>query len=525
MATERGFDSAPSHPQNDKNDRNDKNDTGRALSGPTPQNDKNDRNDKNDTGRVSASVYQNLPETLAAVTSEIEDGRERDVVLTGALPVLAGAFQDSRFYYGEHWHSLNLYTAVIAPAAKGKGKMRHARKIGEPLNETLHESSKQTRQDWRERRDSDEQEAGPRPEWRRFFLSADSSASKMKEALAASPHGVIFETEFKTLSNVLEQEWGQFRDVLLKGFQNEPVEVERQRLEEPQRIEHPAPSMAVSGTPGTFSEVISDTEDGLFSRFAFYHFEGEPSWKNQFGSVEPSGLDHALERASKRLKAMYREQSKREEPLYLTFPDRAARMVNELGNFITEHWKREGVRGELNASLRRAALRSLRIAGVLRLLRHHENGNGLHNGKTVEVGMKDLKVGLRLAFTYLTHSLQIAERFGVKDERQSLRRNQIRYLEALPDEQFETDEAKEIAGDVGVNERTAQRWLDKWAEQTALVEKVEYGTWEKVAPDRDSDEVPGVVAVESAISVIVDDSASGDGAATGEGLTGGDRHE
>jgi DNA-binding transcriptional ArsR family regulator len=475
----------------------------------------------NDTGRISERVYQNLPETIAAITREVEDGRERDVVLTGALPVVAGALQDSRFYYGEHWHSLNLYTAVIAPAAKGKGKMRHARKIGEPLNEKLHEDSKQRLQDWRERRDSDEQEAGSRPEWQRFFLSADSSASKMKEALAASPHGVIFETEFKTLSNVLEQDWGQFRDVLLKGFQNEPVEVERQRLEEPQRIEHPAPSMAVSGTPGTFSEVISDTEDGLFSRFAFYQFEGEASWKNQFGSVEPSGLDHALERASKRLKAMYREQSKREDPLYVTFSDQAPRVVNELGDFITEHWKREGVRGELNASLRRAALRSLRIAGVLRLLRHHEQGHGLHNGKTVEVGAQDLEVGLRLAFTYLTHSLQIAEQFGVKDERQSLRRDQIRYLEALPNHPFETEKAKEIAGDVGVNQRTAQRWLKKWAKETGLVEKIERGKWEKIAPDRDSDRVPGVVAVESAISVFLDDSPSGDGVATEESLTGG----
>lgn len=503
--------------QNDTNDKNDKNDTGRTLT----ENDTNDMNDKNDTGRVSERVYQNLPDTLAAITREVEDDHERDVVLTGALPVVAGALHNTRFKYGGMWSSLNLYTAVIAPAAKGKGKMRHSRKIGNPLNETLHERSKERLQEWKEDKASDEQKAGPRPEWQRFFLPADSSAADLKEALAASPHGVIFETEFKTLSNVLDQDWGQFRDVLLKGFHSEQVEVGRQKLDEPRLIENPAPSMAVSGTPGTFSEVISDTEDGLFSRFGFYQFEGEPSWKSQFGDVEPSGLDRAIEDASKRLKAMYREQSKRDEPLYLTFTDEVARVVDELAEFVTKHWKREGVRGELHSCLKRAAVRSLRIAGILRLLRHHEQGHGLHNGKTVEVAMQDAEIGVRIAFTYLQHSLQIAEQFGVKDERQSLRLNQIEYLEALPSGTFETEKAKEIAGDVGVSERTAQRWLDKWADETGLIENVEYGTWQKTALDRDSDEAPGVDCVASAVDAILPGGPGGDGVAADESLAGG----
>lgn len=470
-----------------------------------PEDDTNDTNDTNDTGRVSEAVYENLPVTLRDITRRIESDHERDVVLTGALPVVAGALPNTRFKYGGMWLGLNLYSAVIAPAGRGKGKMRHARKIGDPLNQRLHERSKKRLEQWKERKQSDNQEAGPKPEWQRFYLPADSSAASLKKGLANSPSGVIFETEFMTLSNVLEQDWGQFRDVLLKGFQNEPVEVGREKLEQPRMIEHPAPSMAVSGTPGTFSEVIADTEDGLFSRFAFYQFEGEADWMNQFGSVEPSALDKAVDGAADRLMAMYREQDKRDEPLYLVYNDRSEQILNQACSFVTEHWKREGVRPELHSCLRRAAVRALRIAGMMRLLRHHEKGQSLFAPETVEVGTEDMEVGLRLAFTYLVHALQIAEQFGVKDERQDLRRDQLRFLETLPDEQFETADAKEIADEVGANPRTAQRWLKDWATEKNLVEKVSRGTWKKINFGRDSERVPGVISVISVICVIFDD--------------------
>ena len=488
--------------EDDTNDTNDTNDTGHTSEPMDQQKDKKDRKDKKDTGRVSAEVYKNLPPTLRDITRNLDQDHERDVVLTALLPVVAGALHRTRFKYGGMWSGLNLYTAAVAPAGMGKGKMRHARKVGDPLNKRLHDRSEKRMEQWEDRKQSENQQAGPRPAWERLYLPADSSAASLKKALAASPSGVIFETEFKTLSNVLQQDWGQFRDVLLKGFQNEPVEVGREKLEKPQMIEHPAPSMAVSGTPGTFSEVISDTEDGLFSRFAFYKFEGEATWMDQFGDVEGDALDAAVESAADRMEAMYHEQEKREEPLYLTFSDQATRSLNQACSFVTEHWKRRGVRPELHSSLRRAAVRALRIAGIMRLLRHHEKGNGLYAPKRIEVGMDSMRVGLRLAFTYLIHALRIAEEFGVKDERQDLNRDQVRFLDALPSGEFETSHAKEIAEEMGTTGRTGRRWLKRWAKNTGLVEDVRHGVWKKLEPDRDSERVPGVLSVLSVLSVL-----------------------
>jgi hypothetical protein len=202
---------------------------------------------------------------------------------------------------------------------------------------------------------------------------------------------------------------------------------------------------------------------------------------------------------------MYHELGKREEPLYLAISDEAQSVLDRACEFVTEHWKRRGVRGELHSSLRRAAVRANRIAGIMRLLRYHEKGRGLHAPKSVEVGIRDLEVGLRLAFTYLTHALQIAEKFGVKDKRENLNRDQTRFLETLPNEQFETSEAKEVAEDVGVPDRTFRRWLTRWDENTELIEKVSRGVWQKIQPGRDSEEVPGVLGVTSVLDTIFGD--------------------
>jgi hypothetical protein len=377
--------------------------------------------------------------------------------------------------------------------------MSSARHVGDPLNRRLHEKSEQRLRDWHAEHDG-EGDPGPRPQWERLYIPADSSASHMKRTLSASPSGVIFETEFKTLASVLRQDWGAFRDVLLKAFQNEPVEVGREKDERPTLIEHPALSAAVSGTPLTFAEVIEDTEDGLFSRFGFYRFDVRPAWQNQLGELDGSALDTAKEAAAGVVQSMWTEQDYRDEPLYLTFTDEATRKLNAVCSFLTSHWQSEGVRPEMHSALRRAALRALRIAGILRLVKHHENGHSLTAPRTVEVGLEYVRTGLQIALTWLLHSLRIAETFGTRDERKGLSRDQRRFLDALPAGEFETSDAKQVAGEVGVNERTARRWLTQWATDTGLIRDVRHGIWERIDSDDDTTSVPGAVSVNSVLS-------------------------
>jgi len=227
-------------------------------------------------GRIPAGVYKRLPSTLKTVATCLDAGVDRDVFLTGALPVVAGALPRAGFNYGGHFHRLNLYTSVVGPPGVGKGTMKHARDLGTRLDRAL--SGRE----------------------RELFIPADSSGAALKETLERSPHGVIFETELKTLANALGKGWGSFKDVLLKGFHNEDVKVRRK--EEPAiHIRNPAPSIGVSGTPGAFYDVFSGRDGGLFSRFAFYWLNVEPEWEDQFGSAGESAPDEAKSQAAKQL--------------------------------------------------------------------------------------------------------------------------------------------------------------------------------------------------------------------------------
>jgi hypothetical protein len=312
----------------------------------------------------------------------------------------------------------------------------------------------------------------------------------MKESLSECPHGVIFETEFKTLSNALSQEWGRFRDVLLKGFQNEPVEVDR-KADEPIFIEHPAPSMAVSGTPGTFSEVIGDTEDGLFSRFALYRFDGEPTWKSQFGDTSQSRLENALSRASDRLKRMYQEQQGRDRDLYITFSQDVEQTIDNVHQFLTNRFKEEGIDRALHSSVKRTAVRSLRIASIICLVRRHEEASSVFGAESVEVGMKDAEIGLRLALIYLAHSLRIAEQIPWRGTKASLSQKQKAFLNELPDGEFPTSEIEKAAKRVDTKKRTARNWVENAFVEMEIVRHVEHGTWEKITPRPDSAEKDG----------------------------------
>lgn len=472
-----------------------------------PKNAENARNAENATGHIPRAVYDSLPDTLNQVLRHLDERHERDVVLTALLPVFAGALPTARFKYGGMWSSLNLYTAVVAPAGAGKGKMSTARHVGNDLNQKLHEESERRLLNWQAEQEGDG-DPGPRPQWKRLFIPADSSAAHMKRALSASPHGVIFETEFKTLSSVLRQDWGQFRDVLLKAFQNEPVEVGREKDERPTLIQNPALSVAVSGTPGTFAEVIEDTEDGLFSRFGFYRFKARRMWRSQIGGVENTALDTAKEAAAGAVQAMYNELSGRgaDDPLYLTFTDEAEQLVDRMCGFLIEHWKSEGVRGEMDSSLKRAGLRAFRIGAILHLIEHYEAGRSLGAPRTIEVGEKHVRSGLAIALTWLIHSLQIAEVFGTRDDQKALNRDQRRFLDALPSEEFKTSDAKEIAEEIRLSPRTAQGWLKDWSRDTGLIQKVRYGVWQRTDSEDDTEQVPGVQSVRGVRSSLLEPS-------------------
>jgi len=470
-------------------------------------------------GYLPDRAYELLPDLLAEPASRISDRRKQDVFLTGALPMWAGALSNVRFRYGDSDVSPNLYSAVVAPPASEKSALRHARALGKPLSEELRAdipdagAPKQgaleavtpeggTREDESSKEEPPE-ELSPAAglSRKRFFLAADTSAAALKERLAESPHGVICETEFRTLSQALESSWGKFSDVLLKGFQNEPIEMNRSSRRAV-TIPHPAPSIALAGTPATFEGVISGTGDGLFSRFLFYRFEKEMTWSSQFGE-SGDALEQTLQAGAADLKAGYYELRRREEPLRITVPKRLRRVHDQTFASLAEKWSGgeagSGAPASLRASLARSGLQAVKIAAVLRGARLIESGRSRTDADSIPLRAADMEAGLRLALMYLLHGVQVETRFREQtNPRAGLTDQKKRYLSDLPEGSFTTKEAKQLAEGYDVTARNVQRWLKDWRE-AGLLTKLKRGTWAKLSPD-----LEGLSGAGSVISVIND---------------------
>jgi DNA-binding transcriptional ArsR family regulator len=287
----------------------------------------------------------------------------------------------------------------------------------------------------------------------------------------------------------------------LKGFQNEPIKMNRSSRRAV-TIPHPAPSIALAGTPATFEGVISGTGDGLFSRFLFYKFEEEMTWSSQFGA-SGDALDQTLQAAAADFKAGYHELRRREEPLRITVPEPLQRVHDQTFASLAEKWSGRGAEGgapaSLRASLARSGLQAVKIASVLRGIRLVESGRSLTDADSIPLQPADMEAGLRLALTYLLHGVQVETRFREQtNPRAGLTDQKKRYLSNLPEGSFTTNEAKQLAERYDVTARNVQRWLKDWREAGLLL-KLKRGTWAKLSPD-----LEGLSGAGSVISVIND---------------------
>jgi hypothetical protein len=476
----------------------------RPLTRNRTEKDTKDEKDEKDTGRtfdpsqLPPEAYEHLPDTLREITECLEVGHERDTFLTGVLPVCAGAMPNVLIRYGGQWLSLNHYTAVIAPAGAGKGKFRIAKQCGKELDERVYNNSRRQIQLWEQRQESEEEEGGSRPQEKTLFLPGDTSASEMKHMLQANQHSVMFETEFKTVGMALSQDWGQFRDVMLKAFHNESVTVAR-RKDDILRIGHPAMSAALSGTPSTFREVIEDVEDGLFSRFCFYTFDAETEWVPQFSDDTDWELEEATDEAASRLDNIHQTLTQRDEPLYVTFPNSVQEKHTHACRTVLEALKAQNVPQCLHPNVKRAGLNALRFGSIFALLRLDERATDLSEPKSVAISEADLRGGLYLAFSYLSHALQVAEEMEATDGKKGLHEGHKEYLEALPEGAFDTADADRVADELGIGDRKARRWRKKFVNKGLIVDEG-YGSWRRPS----SESVPGVLSVHSVLSVLFD---------------------
>jgi hypothetical protein len=437
---------------------------------------------------IPASVYegQGLHDEIRRACLLLREGHERDVFLTGLLPLLTAFAHGVRTKYGRVWKGLNLMAAVIAPAGSGKSAMSLATGCAKRVDDRLREEAEGERQRWLAL-DKDERRNGPEPPYRQFVFSSNASERATTDLLLATGgKGFMVDSEIMTLSTAQKQDWGDNRALLLKSDENEPLSRDR-KGETPIRIPKPELAFALSGTPSSYTAWTRGTEDGQFSRVLHYAFHTPPVFIDQFEDESDEELDEALDRIARTGDALHQalahrtvyDEDGRPRPLFFRLDREQQEYVNAVFARRLQEVNLEG-RPELFASVKRGAFRAVRTAGALAAYRLQAEGADLATVKSYAPTNAEVEAACAIVLCYLEHAAALATLFAEDPAAKLESEERRRFFDALP-ATFKTAEAHEAGKALGMSTSAVERALKAMLDRHGLITRLRRGEYEKTS--------------------------------------------
>ncbi|MCC4212256.1 DUF3987 domain-containing protein [Leeuwenhoekiella parthenopeia] len=414
---------------------------------------------------IKKEIYQNLPDELVRLTASLE-GREKDIVLLSSIGAISSILPNLRIEYrGDNYYA-NIFLMIIAPPASGKGKMNLALRLLKKIHEKILQDSGELRDiclSQSKKKDC--------PPVSLKILPGNISCAKVYKHLNDSNHGlIIFESEADSLSGMLSQDWGNFSDVLRKVFHHEKISISRSTDDLLFEVNSPCLSLVLSGTTNQLKPLIKSNENGLFSRFLYYHFNDKTYWKPASTQSENESLKGNFELLGDKLFALYGHLvSQNLEDLKLTTAQ-MSKIDSEIGN-IHDKIVDSGLE-YFTSSVKRHGIILSRIILILSVLR---NIDEIMKGKEIEVVDIDVDNAIELIKLLISHALSVYDIFdnenNILTENEQLIFNELNF-------EFKRFEAIEIANKFKISERTTDYHLSRWVKNN-IITKVSNGCYRK----------------------------------------------
>lgn len=396
------------------------------------------------TPLVPDELYSFMPDIIRSGAEAFTQLRERDVFLTGALPILSGCLPGVKGVYDGQEVYPNLYSFAIAPAASGKGAMKFAKMLADTYHQSVVQSSKdaetqfktemsehKAREKAKNKKDTSVEEPPEQPAFKVIFIPANTSYAKILSHLEQNEgFGIICETEADTMGNVFKQDWGGYSDMLRKAFHHERISSSRKANNEFIEVNDPRLSVTLTGTPGQVIGLIASSEDGLFSRFLFYAFKVEQNWKDVSPYAQRLNLTEHFKQLSQQVFQLVQFLQREETNIELT------REQWQQLNETCESWLHDVTMftaEEAASIVKRLGLIIYRIAMLFTALRKFENAEVANLMVCTD---EDFSTALRLAEIYLQHSILMFNNLPKQTEETHFRGsdNKRKFLAALPQE-------------------------------------------------------------------------------------------
>ena len=430
-------------------------------------------------------LFSQLPDFLKRIVEVAESNEERDLLLLGSLVTISCTLPSIYGIYHNKKVFANLFLFVSAQASAGKGRLNHCRKLVKPIHDHLKEQSRLARQQYEldlaeyhtNKKKQPDLEKPDEPPLQLLFIPANSSAAGAFQLLNDNQgRGLIFETEGDTLANTFKSDFGNYSDGFRKAFHHETINYYRKTDREYVDLESPCLSTVLSGTPKQVLNLIPSAEDGLFSRFMFYHMNMQPTWANVFASSTPTGLDDYFYEMGKEYFAFYEALKSSPDIQYSLSADQQ----NAFNAFFQSNFLRYlNLKGDdYIGTIRRLGLITFRLSMILSALRLMESGEITERLVCEE---QDFQTSLQIAKTLFEHAGHIFNQLPESDRPSVKPNKRERFFEELP-ESFNRKGYLETAIKLGIKDKTAQGYITAFV-KAGLLHRDEKDSYTKEIQD------------------------------------------
>lgn len=430
----------------------------------------------------SDRVRGSLPGLLEKVVSKADSAEDGDILLLGSIAVISACLPKVMGVYNRRPVWANLFLFVTARASSGKGRLALCRYLIEPihdelrqLNEAEMDEYKQKMQQYNASKNKGSMEKPEEPPLRMLFIPANSSATAVYQVLNDNEgQGIMFETEGDTLANTFSSDYGNYSDGFRKAFHHESISYVRRKDREYVNLRRPRLSTLLTGTPKQVLSLITDAENGLFSRFIFYYMDTKLEWQDVFCEEVDGTLDEYFQALGEEFRDFYTLMKESGDVRFRMGPGQGD-VFNAWFRWIQlEMTEKYG--DDMIASVRRLGLITFRIAMILTALRVMDDG-----AFDSEMICSDVDFGtaMTIAEVLIVHTAKVFRELPKAAEaggNQKTVRKQL-FFDKLPDE-FDRKLFVDVAGGLGIPLSTAERSVKKWCED-GLVERVDQGKYRK----------------------------------------------
>lgn len=431
-----------------------------------------------------SEIYNELPYFIQRITQVGKNAEEKDVLLLGTLTTLSSSLPNISGVYDGNQVFANLFFLLIGKAGSGKSILNHCRALVMPIQKDLALSYENDKKKFKrenalfrtESRNDNTIEAPDPPKRKLMIIPANSSAAGVYELLNDNGgRGLIFETEGDTLANTFgNKEWGDFSDGFRKAFHHETISSYRKTKSELIEVLSPQLSVVLSGTPMQLHHLISDAENGLFSRFMYYYLPMRLTWKDVFSEFSGGSLQKQFESLGNEFYEFYKSLISG-GTIHFSLTKSQSEFLND--HFSSLQLRHEFLQGDTFVSaVRRLGLICFRIAMILSALRVLED-----DVKPSQIVCNDLdfKTSIQIVETLLNHSIFIYDGLDKATAIKRVPNVRDKFYRSLPSE-FSWKDYLESANKLGLNPKTVEAWLKKFKDK-GMIFHIAHNHYQKAA--------------------------------------------